>query len=254
LTSREAVDFVFPDTHDKIIMGKGGAKNEGQEDNNHAVVVKGSTDTTLRTQESARVLTAEEFHRLAEVPPAIEWFGNIRNEKTRRAYRRDVQDFMRFVGIRAPEEFRIVTRAHVIAWRDTLLARKQADASIRRALSALSSLFKYLCNANAIDFNPVTGVERPSEGANEGRTPALGDGQARALLEAPEGETLKAKRDRAILATLLYYGLRREEVCGLRVEDMHRREGGHALSSAWQGAQRQEDPVCGRGTFGPAAD
>jgi integrase/recombinase XerD len=112
-------------------MGKPLAKNEEQEDNNKALVVK----------ESARALTAAEFHRLAEVPPAIEWFGNIRNEKTRRAYKSDVQDFMRFVGIGAPEEFRIVTRAHVIAWRDTLLASKRADASIRRALSALSSLF-----------------------------------------------------------------------------------------------------------------
>jgi integrase/recombinase XerD len=171
------------------------------------------------------VLTAAEFHRLSEVPPAIEWFANIRNEKTRRAYKNDVQDFMGFVGIQNPEEFRIVTRAHVIAWRDTLLASKKADASIRRALSALSSLFMYLCNANAIDFNPVTGVERPSEGANEGKTPALGDAQARALLGAPAGDTVKDKRDRAISATLLYHGLRREEVCLLRVEDMHRREG-----------------------------
>ena len=129
---------------------------------------------------------------------------------------------MRFVGIENPGEFRIVTRAHVIAWRDTLLARKRADASIRRALS---SLFMYLCNANAIDFNPVTGVECPSEGSNEGKTPALGNAQARALLEAPRGDTVKDKRDRAILATLLYHGLRREEVCLLRVEDMHRREG-----------------------------
>jgi integrase/recombinase XerD len=75
-------------------MGKSLAKNEGQGDNNKTLVVK----------ECARVLTAAEFHRLSEVPPAIEWFANIRNEKTRRAYRRDVQDFMRFVGIHAPEE------------------------------------------------------------------------------------------------------------------------------------------------------
>jgi integrase/recombinase XerD len=101
-----------------IIMGKSGAKNEGQKDNNKTLVVK----------ESVRALTAAEFHRLAEVPPAIEWVANIRNEKTRRAYKSDVQDFMRFVGIQSPEEFRIVTRAHVIAWRDTLLPRKRADA------------------------------------------------------------------------------------------------------------------------------
>ena len=46
--------------------------------------------------------------------------------------------------------------------------------------------------------------------------PALGDGQARKLPDAPSDETLKGVRDRAILATLLYHGIRREELCGLR--------------------------------------
>ena len=32
-------------------------------------------------------------------------------------------------------------------------------------------------------------------------------------------------RDRAILATLLYHGIRREELCGLRVKDMQSRQG-----------------------------
>jgi hypothetical protein len=54
---------------------------------------------------------------LAEVPPELEWFANIDNEKTRRAYQGDVGDFSGFVGIERPGEFRIVTRAHLIAWR-----------------------------------------------------------------------------------------------------------------------------------------
>lgn len=60
---------------------------------------------------------------------------------------------------------------------------------------------------------------------NEGSTPALGDAQTRKLLEAPPTTTLKGVRDRAILATLLYHGLRREELCSLRVKDVHTREG-----------------------------
>jgi hypothetical protein len=43
----------------------------------------------------------------------------------------------------------------------------------------------------------------------EGKTPALGDHQARKLLVAPAADTLKGKRDRALLATLLYHALRR---------------------------------------------
>jgi integrase len=45
------------------------------------------------------------------------------------------------------------------------------------------------------------------------------------LLEAPSVDTLKGKRDRAILATLLYHGMRREELCKLRVRDLQQREG-----------------------------
>jgi integrase/recombinase XerD len=44
----------------------------------------------------------------------------------------------------------------------------------------------------------------------EGSIPALGTVQARKLLEAPAADTLKGVRDRAILATLLYHGMRRE--------------------------------------------
>lgn len=53
----------------------------------------------------------------------------------------------------------------------------------------------------------------------------MGNAQARALLDAPPADTLKGKRDRAILATLLYHGLRREELCKLRVRDVQQRDG-----------------------------
>ena len=174
---------------------------------------------------TARSLTAAEFLGLAEVPPELEWFVNIRNERTRRAYQQDVKDFTAFVGIERPEEFRIVTRAHLIAWRKELERRELAPASIRRKLAALSSLFDYLCEQNAVLLNPVDGVKRPKANNNEGLTPALGNAQARALLNAPPADTIKGKRDRAVLATLLYHGLRREELCTLRVRDVQQREG-----------------------------
>src|SRR5271167_484236 len=60
---------------------------------------------------------------------------------------------------------------------------------------------------------------------NEGSTQALREVQARKLLEAPPADTLKGARDRAILATLLYHGMRREELCGLRVKDIQSRQG-----------------------------
>lgn len=173
-----------------------------------------------------RLLTAEEFRGLAEMPPELEWLGNIGSKRTRDAYERDANDLKRFLGIERVEEFRKVTRAHIIAWRRMLEKRELSPATIRRMLSAVSSLFDYLCERNAVADNPINGVKRPPvENGNEGKTPALGDAQARALLEAPPPNTLKGKRDRAILATLLYHGLRREELCGLRVGDIEHRRG-----------------------------
>ena len=172
-----------------------------------------------------RRLTDHQYQGLSAMPPELEWFVNINSEKTRRAYKNDIQDFSAFIGLGHPEEMRLVTRAHVIAWRDDLKSRALAKATIRRKLSALASLFDYLAERNAVADNPVHGVTRPKANAAEGKTPALSDGQARALLEAPPLDTLKGLRDRAILATLLYHGIRREELCKLRVGDRESRQG-----------------------------
>ena len=62
-----------------------------------------------------RRLSALEFQRLAAVPAAMEWFANIDNPRTRRAYQNDLEDFCSFIGLTGAEEFRAVTRGHVLA-------------------------------------------------------------------------------------------------------------------------------------------
>lgn len=171
------------------------------------------------------MLTAAQFLILAEVPAESDWFANIANSNTRRAYRNDVGNFMRFVGITSAHEFRLVKRSHLIAWRAQLQSRSLEASTIRRKLSAVASLFDFLCESNAVPFNPADGVKRPNLGSNEGKSPALGDEQAKAILNAPTEHTLKGVRDRAILSTLLFHGLRRAELCSLKVGDVQSRRG-----------------------------
>lgn len=181
---------------------------------------------TTENPSSERRLTAAQFQGLAEVPAAATWFANLDNPRTRRAYQSDIEDFCGFLGIQSPDQFRVVTRAHVLAWRGQLEQRALSGATIRRKLAALASLFDHLLDANAIaGGNPVHGVKRPKIETNEGKTPALGDHQAKALLDAPEPATLQGLRDRAVLAVLLYHGLRREEAARLSVQDMQERRG-----------------------------
>lgn len=170
-------------------------------------------------------LTRRQFAQLGAVPPEEEWLANITNAKTRRAYKNDVREFIAYAGLQNYGELRSIARSHIIAWRKNMEQRALSPSTTRRKLSALSSLFDYLCERNAAIGNPVDGVKRPMANGNEGSTPALGDLQARRLLEAPPADTLKGVRDRAILAALLYHGIRREELCGLKVKDLHSRQG-----------------------------
>ncbi|PON15813.1 hypothetical protein C2W62_21830 [Candidatus Entotheonella serta] len=71
----------------------------------------------------------------------------------------------------------------------------------------------------------------------QGTTEALSGAEAKALLDAPSPTTLKGKRDRAILAVLLYLGLRRDELCRLKVGDVRRRNGQAYLRVEGKGAK-----------------
>ena len=194
--------------------------------------------------EAGRLLTAAAFQRLADMPPELEWFANLHSPATRRAYENALRDFMGFVGIARPAEFRDVTRSHVIAWRNDLVRRSLSAMTIRHRLAALSSLFESLCERNAVAHNPVKGVKRPAIESHEGKTPALGDHQARRLLDAPEGVSLKGKRDRAILAMLLYHALRRDELCQLKVRDFrHERRGVAHLKVTGKGGKLRYVPL-----------
>jgi site-specific recombinase XerD len=189
------------------------------------------------------MLSNPAMHRLQDVPAEIEWFANLDNPRTRRAYQCDLTEFMSFVGIARPEEFRLVSRAIVLAWRADLENRAVAGSTIRRKLAALSSLFEYLCERNTVESNPVKGVKRPKVETYEGKTPAISDAQARQLLDAPDPLTLKGKRDRAILSIFLFHGLRREELCSLRVKDMVERRGVRHLMVRGKGGKTRYLPL-----------
>ena len=72
------------------------------------------------------------------------------------AYRKDLQEFMTYVGIAAPDEAAPGdTGACPGLAPGACEKRALAGSTIRRKLAALSSLFEYLSDANAVTHNPV---------------------------------------------------------------------------------------------------
>ena len=129
---------------------------------------------------------------LAAVPEEAVWLAKLKSRRTRLAYRRDVQDFMKFVGITSPEELRRVDHRAVIAWESHMREVQQLQAStIRRRLAALSSLFGHLVRHGVVAANPVRDVDRPRVSRRQGKTLAFSRRQARRLLDAPSPHTIQ---------------------------------------------------------------
>ena len=182
---------------------------------------------------------------LAAIPEEQVWLASRKSPQTRRAYRCDVDHFMRTLGIQSADELRRVNHKAVLAWETYMREFEQVEAStVRRRLAALSSLFKHLIKYGAADRNPVRDVERPPINRREGFTPAFSKAQARRLLDAPStgtGQTrsqIAGLRDRAILSVGLQVGLRRAEIAALCVGDLHVNRGFDSLRVVRKGAKK----------------
>ena len=105
------------------------------------------------------------------IPASVEWFANLANLRTRRAYQGDIENFCQFVCLRTPKQFREVTRAHVLAWRRQFEQRGLSETTQRRTLAPRASLFDHLLeNSALVGGNPVQGGKRPKLETTEGKT------------------------------------------------------------------------------------
>jgi integrase/recombinase XerD len=177
--------------------------------------------------------------QLASIPEEEIWLSKQKSARTRRAYRLDVQHFMRTLGTMTPEELRQADHKAVIAWERFMREVEHAAAStIRRRLAALSSLYKHLVRHDHAARNPVGEVERPAINRDEGSTLAFAKVQARKLLDLPAEDTVAGLRDRAILSVGLQVGLRRAEIAALKVGDLHQNRGYDLLRVMRKGGRR----------------
>ncbi len=174
---------------------------------------------------------------LAAIPEEQVWLEGQQSPQTRRAYRADVVHFMRTLGITKTDELRKVDRRAVVAWRRAMEADGAKPRTVRRRLSALSSLFSHLVDKNVVEINPVREIKRPRVNRRQGTTAAFSPAQARKLLDAPDPDTLQGLRDRAILSVGLQAGPRRSEIASLRVRDFHLNGGYDSLHFIRKGGE-----------------
>lgn len=174
---------------------------------------------------------------LRAIPEERVWLESQQSPQTRRAYRSDVVHFMHTMQITETPEFRKVDRMALVAWKRKMEEDGAKPRTIRRRLSALSSLFSHLVDRHVVETNPVREIRRPRVNRKQGTTHAFSAAQARKLLDAPAEDTVQGLRDRAILSVGLQVGPRRSEIASLKVKDFHNNAGYDSLHFIRKGGE-----------------
>jgi integrase/recombinase XerD len=138
------------------------------------------------------------------------------------AYRRDVRDFLRVLGVRRVG-LDAARADDVLAWIERQRRAGRKPATIARRLAALRGLYAHLIRESLVARDPTEHVEQPRRVRPLPRT--LSREAVTALVEAPDVTTPRGLRDRALLELLYASGLRASEALGLRLGDVNRSAG-----------------------------
>lgn len=140
--------------------------------------------------------------------------------ETIRAYEKDLYQFLRFFknrdGVKKhPAEIASLEIREFLA---NLREKNYQKTTIVRKLATIRSFYKFLMKKGHVSTNPLAEIPTPKV---EKRLPRfLGVEEVEKLLNAPQGDSFQAVRDRAILETLYSTGLRVSELTGLNVQDV----------------------------------
>jgi integrase/recombinase XerC len=163
------------------------------------------------------------------------------SEETRRAYRRVVREFFRFIGPRHPSE---ISPQDVQRWRDQLISQKKRASTVAFKLSIVRSLFDYLHVGGYVTRNPALAKLVPPPAVSEDlRGRALTVKEVRYLLSGPNRETAEGARDYALLLLMLRTSLRVSEACSLRLTQVKWSHGRWVIRVKVKGGRERTQPI-----------
>jgi site-specific recombinase XerD len=154
--------------------------------------------------------------------------NSLTSADAQRGYRHAIDEFVEWYCSEPRLSF---NRTVVLRYRIHLESRKLAPGTINLRLGAVRRLAFEASDCGLLSADLTAGIRRVKGVKKIGVR--LGNwllpDQATALLESPDPETMKGKRDLALLAILVACGLRRHEAVHLNVSDLQQREGHWAI-------------------------
>lgn len=162
---------------------------------------------------------------MMEIGEFIKYLEDVKrySPNTLLAYKRDIHLFIDYCNqVEMVDDWRSVTPKMVRRWEVAMMASGNAVSpkTIRRRLSALSTLFLYMMRNGLVDDNPVKMVVLPKVPK---RLPAfVSPEQMDALLDGSQfiEEEFSDLRDKCIILMAYITGMRRSELVSLRLSDV----------------------------------
>lgn len=133
------------------------------------------------------------------------------------AYRRDVSDFLRFLGDRQVA-LENVDKAHLSQYLQRLYGNL-APRSVGRKIVSLRSFFRFLLLDGYLDRDPTETLESPRTWRTLPKF--LSKDEVEALLDAPDLSTPHGLRNRTMLEVLYATGLRVSELVNLKISEIN---------------------------------
>ncbi len=137
------------------------------------------------------------------------------SEHTLLNYRLDLEEFFLFLS---HDDVKAVDYPVLRRFLAHLRAKDLKPRSVARKLSSLRSFFKYLQREGVIEKNPAALLQTPK--LDKTLPHFMTEQDAVRLMEAPAGDTLSDRRDKAIVETLYSAGIRVSELVGMSVTDV----------------------------------
>ena len=152
-----------------------------------------------------------------------EWLENIDvKEITRKNYNRKISLWFRWLHTNKIDPRSAQTK-HVIAYKDHLIKTHHSSFTANGYMIVIKLFYKY-CAAKRYCDNIAQSVKSGFRMTGKNKIPLTMD-QARTLLQSVDVSTVKGKRDRLMIALMLFNGLRTCEVERINIEDVGTREG-----------------------------
>jgi site-specific recombinase XerD len=145
--------------------------------------------------------------------------NSLPSKESQRGYRHAIEEFITSYCSEPRLSFNKAVRIH-------LELRQLAPGTINGRLAAVRRLAYEASDAGLLTPDVAAGIRRVKGPKNLGVRLGnwLTTDQARALWQVPDANTLKGKRDRALLGVLLGCGLRRKEAAELDLAHLQRRD------------------------------